>query len=458
MGRFSLSSSPETHEDEDEHQLAPFVPAANTDLVVEPCTPSLNPIYIHHNHYPLPQKKHGRISLWWIALGAVILAHIISRYGPPAPPPSTSAIHSLGWQEFFLQEGTRLCKSLITLGSVIPHVWHWCIHGIRQEMEQVVDEWTRFAPCPIVMSSKDWHSSIVGQSRAVSIVADALDAWNQQSPLFLLLTGTVGTGKLRLARQIAQHVFGEDCTHAVLLVDAQQDDGDLLSHEIMRHVSRQGGNGAVVIIRHLEALSTRQVVHLFKQSSHYEKLIFVGIAGIGTKSIHQYLKLYRNMERIPKMELEMDIRDEVDENFDEPVEKYIHAIAPFAPIGQAELREILQLNVENISRQQEGTRWKSLVMTDELAAALVSPIHVEYIEWKDKTSGETILVFSATGADVLENGSPIMNKVTAQIKQCLTDVAPDRDGKLDYDKSIQQGVVSWCVGTSCFETCRFSLD
>ena len=97
-------------------------------------------------------------------------------------------------------------------------------------------------------------------------------------------------------------------------------------------------------------------------------------------------------------------------------------------------------------------------MTNELAAALVDPTRVEYIEWKDKTTGETILVFSGTGAEVLEIGSPIMNKVAAQIKRCLSDAAPERSAQLDYDHKTRAGVVRWCVGTSCWESCRFSLD
>jgi hypothetical protein len=303
--------------------------------------------------------------------------------------------------------------------------------------------------------SAEWN--IVGQPRAVSVISDALDAWNQQSPLILLLTGTVGTGKLELARRIAKHVYS-NCTDAVLELDAHQQDEDLVLHEISTLMSRQGEYGGVMIVRHLEAISTRQVVNLFKSLQQYKLLVFVGITGIGTRTIHQHLKQYKHMEQIPKIELDMNVRDELDGHFDEPVEQYIHTIAPFAPIGQANLREILQLNVEILSRQQEGRLWKALVLTDDLASALVSPSNVEYIEWKDKTSGESVLVFSATGAHVLEHGSPIMNKITAQIKRCLTDVAPDRIGKLDYDKSIDQGIASWCVGTSCFEACRFSVN
>lgn len=97
-------------------------------------------------------------------------------------------------------------------------------------------------------------------------------------------------------------------------------------------------------------------------------------------------------------------------------------------------------------------------MTDELAATLVGPSFVEYIEWKNKNTGETILVFSGTGAEILETSSPIMNKVTAQIKRCLATATPELVGKLDYDQGTSQGLVSWCAGNSCYESCRFSLD
>lgn len=97
-------------------------------------------------------------------------------------------------------------------------------------------------------------------------------------------------------------------------------------------------------------------------------------------------------------------------------------------------------------------------MTDALAVALVDPAHVEYIEWKDKNTGETVLVFSGAGAEMLETGNPIINKVTAQIKRCLATASPDLVGQLDYDTASRQGVVRWCDDTSCEETCRFSLD
>ena len=171
------------------------------------------------------------------------------------------------------------------------------------------------------------------------------------------------------------------------------------------------------------------------------------------------------MERIPKVELEMSVRDELDDYFDEDVAKLFHVIAPFCPIGQAELQGILQLNLKKLSRRQAGHQWKSLVMTEELAAALLDSTKVEYIEWKNKNSGDTVLVFSGTGADVLEAGSSIMNKITAQIKRCLATANPDRVGKLDYKSATQQGVVSWCDDISeiestspCEESCRFFLD
>jgi hypothetical protein len=290
---------------------------------------------------------------------------------------------------------------------------------------------------------------------------DALVAWNQESPLVLLFSGTVGTGKQEVARQLAQLLImpstPNKCTDGVLQLDARQTkDDDSILHTIQMHAIRHGSHGAVVIVRHLEDMSTRRLSQLFQVLQPYHKLIFVGITGIGTRAIHHHWKLYGNIQQIPKMQLEMDLRDQVDDHFGN-VEQYIDAIAPFSPIGQVHLEEILQRFIREMSRRQEGIRWKSLILTTELTQALVGQSNVEYIEWKDNSTGETVLIFSATGAHVLEEGSPIMNTITSQIQQCLTDVAPDRVGKLDFDKSIGQGVVSWCVGTSCFETCRFSI-
>lgn len=470
MGRFSLNSSPQDddHDDNTCSQLTTLfiAPRADNDSLV-PQEPYVNTpsIYIYH-HQPSRDYKPRRISIWWMALGALVLAHVVARFGPPAPPPPPSDdFHD--WHDFFREQGTRLYQSLTALASVLPHVWHWCIQNMRQELSHAYDEWTRLPPCPLVIVNHTTNWNIAGQARAVSVINDAIQAWTQQSPLVLFLSGTVGTGKLELARQIGQLVASTGdgtCTDGVLELDAfqQQQENDLLVHDIGMHAVRHGAHGAVVILRHVDAMSTRHFLQVLKSLQQHQKLMFVGITGIGTRSIHRHLKRYKHMRHIPKMQLDMDIRDELDEHLfsfaNEPVETYLHAIAPFAPIGHAELQEILQLAIEKISRQEQGIRWKSLVITKELTEALVSPSNVEYLEWKDKTTGETVLVFSATGAHVLEEGSPIMNTITSQIQQCLTDVAPDRVGKLDFDKSIGQGVVSWCVGTSCFETCRFSIS
>lgn len=411
-----------------------------------PSEDRLNTYYYFH----VPVQKR-RISVWWWIVGAIVLAHVVARYGPPAPPSK-----DLCWEDFFMEEGTRLFQSLVALGSVVPHVWSWCALGIQQEVWSLYEDWTRPPPCPLVLRSSQWH--LVGQPKAVSIVSDALDAWDQQKPLFLLLTGTVGVGKFELAMQVANHVFG-DCSDSVLVLDGEHEPSVSL---VLHHIERQKGNGAVVILRHAEA--ARRFLEVCR-ALQQDKVVFVTITSIGTKSIHQYYKQYGSMERIPKVELEMSVRDELDDYFDEDVAKLFHVIAPFCPIGQAELQGILQLNLKKLSRRQAGHQWKSLVMTEELAAALLDSTKVEYIDWKNKNSGDTVLVFSGTGADVLEAGSSIMNKITAQIKRCLATANPDRVGKLDYESATQQGVVSWCDDISeiestspCEESCRFFLD
>jgi hypothetical protein len=343
-----------------------------------------------------------------MALGALVVAHVVATFGPLAPPPSNDMNDD--WHDFFRLDGNRLYNSTSALIAVIPYTWQVCMQGMRQEASRVWDDWTRLPPCPLALGNDltICNLNIIGQDQAVSIVVDAIHTWNQDSPLVSLFLGTVGTDKEEFARQIGQQlVSGEKCTDGVIEVDAlEQENHDLLVHSIVMHAVRHGSTGAVVIIQHLDVMSTRHVVQMLKSLQHYEKLILVGITGIGTRAIHSHLKEYGSIEKIRKLPLEMEMRDEVDNHFDEPVETYIHGMVPFAPIGQVQLEEILQLSIQQISQPLEGIRWKSLVLTKQLAAALVSPSQVEYIEWKDKTTRETVLVFSATGAQVLD---PIRN-------------------------------------------------
>jgi DNA polymerase III delta prime subunit len=406
-------------------------------------------------HYHVPDHKQKRkISAWWWIVGAIVVAHVVARYGPPAPPSNDE----VGWEDFFIEEGTRLFQSLVALGSVIPHVWSWCAFSIQQEVASCYEEWKRPAPCPFLRhdkSSLQWY--LVEQPKAVSAVADALDAWDQVKPLFLLLTGTVGVGKLELAMQVSFHLFG-DCKDAALVLDGEDDPS---VSQVLLYLERQRGNGAVVILRHAEQ-ATQMFLDVCRMFQQQQKAVFVATTSIGSKRIHQYYKRYGSMERIPHVELEIAVRDELDAYFDQDVAKHFHAIAAFLPLGRKELQRILLAKIDRLGQKQAGHQWESLVMKEDLATALLQPTNVEYIEWKHKHTGETILVFSGTGADVLEAGSPIMNKVTAQIKRCLANANPNRIGTLDYDSPKRQGVVSWCAKNSevesCEESCRFYLD
>lgn len=450
MGRFSLHESPP----DAVSRIERFAPPEETSLESDG---RLNCYcYIHNCEAP---KK--RISIWWWILGGVLVAHVVARYGPPAPPPHATT----NWQDFFLEEGTQLVQALMTLASVVPHVYTWCAKGLGADVSSVWREWTRPPPCPLVLlDSQQITFHLVGQPRAVSIVEDALNAWDLQRPLFLLLTGTVGVGKFELAKQVASGCFG-NCQAATLVLDGEQQNEEVVS-QVLSHIHSQRGRGAIIILRRLEALSREQVVSICRAIVS-DKVVLIATTSIGSRSIHQYLKHHESMGDIPKLELEEAIREDVDDYFDgADIAKLFHTVAPFRPIGPTELREILQLRVERLCQEQAGRQWKSLVVTDELAAALVGPSNVEYIEWKQKLTGETILVFSASGADVLETASPIMNKVTAQIYRCLAEPKVNQIGRLDYDGATRQGVVSWCssddtestVPTACVETCRFSLN
>lgn len=321
MGRFSLSHASPEHEEDEQLSLA----RVDDDNCIQAANSSphhLNPIFIYYTHEPPPQIEQPlkqRISYWWWIAAVVVIAHVVQRYGPPAPPPA-STIQS--WQDFFREEGERLLQSLKTFASVIPHVWYWCIQGIRHEVEILYEEWTSMktlsSVCPMLLSDNtDFEWQIVGQSRAVSIVENALTTWDQASPLFLLLAGSVGVGKRELALQVSSNLFG-DCSDAVLELDGQDNNAeDLFATKISQLVRRQNGNGAVVIIRHLEELSSSELLSLIEVVRQHERIVLIATTGIGTQTINNHLKETKGeMDGIP---LESSIRDEMNEYYDENV-------------------------------------------------------------------------------------------------------------------------------------------
>ena len=195
----------------------------------------------HYNH-EYQQLPPPRPNLWFRMFLVAIVAHLLARYGPVAPPPDAARD---SWEDFWVQELRGLWRSAKLMGYTMPkYVAEWVIVGVYDDIQsayhryqtyqqersrleywrdcalQIPEQWNLELTVSFNESDAEEKqmeksqfpvTSIVGQSLAVTATIEAIDAWTQTSPLLLYFSGSRGVGKLELARQVAQRIFGH-CT------------------------------------------------------------------------------------------------------------------------------------------------------------------------------------------------------------------------------------------------------
>lgn len=170
---------------------------------------------------PPPKARSLWVQVFWIAL----VAHLLARYGPVAPPREAN---SDSWEDFWVREITGLWRTTKLIGFTVPrYVTQWIVTGVYEDVRYYYHQYREYseqrgaqrhwANCSLTVPTGDWNLQyqheasdvyrIVGQSRAVEVTLQALDAWSQTQPLLLYLGGSRGVGKLELARQISERVF-----------------------------------------------------------------------------------------------------------------------------------------------------------------------------------------------------------------------------------------------------------
>jgi hypothetical protein len=318
------------------------------------------------------------MSVWWWLVSGLIVAHLIARYGPPGPPKLLHHADDLTWEEFFEYEIKRLVKASLALLSTIPHVSHWCWQGLREE----VATYFQTPPCPLHVPDT-LELDIVGQLRAVSLLSQAIVAWDQASPLMILLSGSVGVGKMELAQQTANRLFDAKCgnreTEFLTIQGDLADEASALSQ--IRQYTYQRPQGSVVILQHADAMLSR----LCRELRQYSKVVVLATTHLGSKAIHNSIRQYGgDLQQVSKLELDLVVRDELDLALKEDVAQYFHAIAPFVPLGPDELQQILLKKVQRWSGERVNVNWKELRMTSALAQTLTDASKIEYLAWRKR--------------------------------------------------------------------------
>jgi hypothetical protein len=475
MGRFRPSiDDSEEESDQDEIDLneqalvvssseQPESPFLSQPAEIAPTSPQgfiqTNDANGHRIHpydcYYSPPNQQRRISPWWWVALAAIVAHVVARYGPPAPPKLDNDHHDLNWGEFFELEWNRLYKALGSLLSTIPYVGRWCWQGLYEDVAELFQP----APCAMLLpESLDW-TRLVGQPVATAVLSDALDAWDRRGPLLLLHSGTIGVGKLELARQIANVAF-QHCTsdpQAEALVIRGDEYGKRMDFGaiISTYISKRP-QGGVIILQHIEKLALQNLIQILQSIRRLKsKLIVFATTHVGSRTIHKSLK---QPKQFSKLELDLSLRHEIDLELETDLTHYFHAVAPFVPLGPKELQLIL---LQQASEWSQRDTWKQLRLSSTLAEAWTDSSHIEYLVLRNK--GQDVLVFSSLGAKALTEPSPLYNKLAAQLKRCFGAVGkPEHVADMDYDEHTEEGVFRWCTPHDeqkefCEEACRFHL-
>ena len=252
----------------------------------------------HPYEYPYQQHPPKPTFSWFRIFLFAMVAHLLARYGPVAPPPDPAVVggdaqqqqQHTTWEIFWVQELRGLWRSTKLLGYTMPkYVLEWVATGVwddlqeayrsfSQQRQREAEYHTLWANCSLQLppfdtttttnnNNKDswdleyieedvtddtkrnqgdtaFRYRLVGQASAVHTTTQALDAWEQSAPLLLFFAGSMGTGKLELAHQISRRVFGHCCDKDVI-----NESGDIIDNYCHEKLLQSGSSSPVLALQ-----------------------------------------------------------------------------------------------------------------------------------------------------------------------------------------------------------------
>jgi DNA polymerase III delta prime subunit len=416
-----------------------------------------------HRDVPVERRR------WSRHIFVICILIVFQKYLPPPPPPndtwhdyisnSTESIMSVAVNALALTYYITFGCFINIRSDVILHIQHWKQRYKQDGMIQILNNmknsrkdhgsYCSFQSMDLHTIEKYLFKRIVGQHSSIHIIAEAVSRpWQSSNkPLSILLTGPTGVGKYKTLKLLSHMMLGGNetwssstiddvpcwidsspsCQHVILELNGfdyalDNEDGHSNIHNhgngqknsmvdrILHHIHQQQGNGAVILIKHVEQLSESHRLDLirivqspmvkfqkkdessmirkyeqilgFPETFHFEDIelslqnsIFLLTTDVGTKRIFDVIREGSNHID--------DIQNRIRQDIKQDLGSYFHTVdyvIPYCPLQFSHMKSALEMEIKNMNCTFQREMGHGIQITEQALHILVSPSIVEYIE------------------------------------------------------------------------------
>lgn len=450
-----------------------------------------------HRNVPVERRR------WSRHIFVICILIVFQKYLPPPPPPNDT------WNDYISNSTESIMSVVVNALALTYYITYGCFTNIRSDIILHVQHWKqRYEKEGMIQilnnmrnnkkdygsycsfQSMDLHTiqqylskRIVGQHSSIHMIAEAVSRpWQSSNkPLTLLLTGPTGVGKYKTLKLLSRLILGENetrnssivdenvscwmdssssCQHVILelngldyALDYENGQNNSMVDRILHHIHQQKGNGAVILIKHVEQLSESHRLDLirivqspmvkfqikdessmlrkyeqilgFPETLHVDDIqlslqnsIFLLTTDVGTKRIFDAIREGLNHINDVQNIIRQDIKQDLGSYF-----HMVDYVIPYGPLQFSQMKSALEMEITRMNCTFQREMGHGVQITEQALHILASPSIVEYIEVPYSLSSSTkknldsSFVFAARGGHglpvkVIQN---IMNKVMRDV-------------------------------------------